>query len=383
MSDESIDANPYDPPVDVAPAIHHGDGGRRQGALAVVHFVAAFGLIFVAFAAAALFRERMVAAVGMSIVALIFLAGFFRGIVAMVQAARAKQATLGFTLGVFVVVLANGFMSWMGALLAMFATSGFSRGRQLRRFGRVLLPEVREGRAWAELPLTPTIEAPVQRALAAQWRENGRTEHASVAAFARLTLDLMALGAPPALIAAANRDALDEIRHAELCFSLARALDGADESPAAFPEAQRARTLPATRPLALAALAVDSLVDGALHEGISARVIARLVKRCEDPATRAVLKEIAADEGRHAAHGWDVVRWCLAEGGTVVADALRGAVAVLPTAVHSSLPEAADDGSWERFGIHGRALEAEEHASTRADVVRRVEKLIGPARAAA
>lgn len=29
---------------------------------------------------------------------------------------------------------------------------------------------------------------------------------------------------------------------------------------------------------------------------------------------RAILKEIAADEGRHAAHGWDVVAWCLAEG---------------------------------------------------------------------
>ncbi|MFT3765404.1 MAG: ferritin-like domain-containing protein [Minicystis sp.] len=193
----------------------------------------------------------------------------------------------------------------------------------------------------------------------------------------------MALGAPPALVAAANKDALDEIRHAELCFSLARALDGEEASPGAFPEAQRARTLPATRTLALAALAVDSLVDGALHEGVSARVIARLVKRCEEPQIRAVLKEIAADEGRHAAHGWDVVRWCLAEGGSPVADALRGASAALPRTMRTPLPAAAEDGGWERFGIHGRALEAEELTSTRADVVRRVEKMIGAEQAAA
>jgi hypothetical protein len=40
-----------------------------------------------------------------------------------------------------------------------------------------------------------------------------------------------------------------------------------------FPEAQRVGTLPRSRTLALAKLAVDSLVDGALHEGVSARVI--------------------------------------------------------------------------------------------------------------
>src|SRR5688572_6390900 len=82
-----------------------------------------------------------------------------------------------------------------------------------------------------------------------------------------ITLDLIALGAPPALVAAAQRDALDEIRHAELCFSLARALDGGALGPAPFPEVQRARARSSARPRALAQLAVDALIDGALHEG--------------------------------------------------------------------------------------------------------------------
>jgi hypothetical protein len=175
--------------------------------------------------------------------------------------------------------------------------------------------------------------APEIRAkLAARWRENGRTEHASVAAFTRLTLDLIALGAPAGLIEAANHDSLDEIRNADFCFSLARALDDRRESPGPFPGAQHAGGLPASRPLALAQLAVSSLVDGALHDGLSARVIARLAKRCEEPTVRDVLLELAADEGRHSAHGWDVVEWCLAEGGAPVAHALGETVSGRGTA---------------------------------------------------
>jgi hypothetical protein len=278
----------------------------------------------------------------------------------------------GLAAATVVFVIGNLAMAAFGGLMALVGAAG-GRGRQLRRWGRVLLPPVRAGGVWAESPIAVTVPEAARAALAAQWRENGRTEHASVAAFARLTLDLMALGAPPDLIAAANRDALDEIRHTELCFSLARALDGANEGPGQFPEAQRARTLPGLRPLALAKLAVDSLIDGALHEGVSARIIAQLAKRCEEPAIRVLLKELAADEGRHAAHGWQVVDWCLAEGGRPVAQALLGAVRRLPTQMHSTLPEPARDGGWERWGVPGQALEGEEYQAARAQVVGRLE----------
>jgi hypothetical protein len=274
-----------------------------------------------------------------------------------------------------VTVLSGLAFGIMGGFVALVTTMGFSRGRQLRRVGRVLLPKVEPGGTWNTLPFTTEVPAEVRPALAAQWRENGRTEHASVAAFARLTLDLMALGAPPRLLQDAQRDAQDEIRHAELCFSLARGLDGRSERPAAFPRAARARTLSRFRTLALAQLAVNSLVDGALHEGVSARVIAQLAQRCEFPEIRAVLKELAADEGRHCAHGWDAVEWCLAEGGWAVQRALAGALRTLPTTLRSPLPEEASTGGWERFGIHGHALEAEQYAKARAELVRRVERL--------
>ncbi len=298
-------------------------------------------------------------------------------IVAFVRILRSPEPGRA-EMGVAVValpLLGGVLFSLVGAILTLWATAGFARGRQLRRRGKVLLPPLQPGAGWARLDLAVTATPELRRPVAERWRENGRTEHASVAAFARLTLDLVALGAPAELIEAANRDAMDEIRHADLCFSIARALDGRSEGPGPFPGAQHAGGLPRWRALALAKLAVSSLIDGALHEGLSARVIACLVRSCEDPVIRDALRELAADEGRHSAHGWDVVQWCLAEGGAPVAHALRGALRAIPEQIDSGLPGEARAGAWEPYGIHGAALESEEHAKARADVLRRVDAL--------
>jgi hypothetical protein len=296
------------------------------------------------------------------------------GLVGLMRPSRTRSAPE--TGGAIVAVVGNLLMAGFGAFVAYLATFAFSRGRQLRRFGRVLLPTLRPNGAWTTATMMLEASENLPEGLADQWRENGKTEHASVAAFARLTLDLMALGAPPVLITSSNQDALDEIRHAEICFSLARALDGKSVSPSPFPQAQRVASLPRSRILALAQLAVDSLVDGALHEGVSARIIAKLAQRCEVAGIRTALKEIAADEGRHAAHGWAVVGWCLEEGGRPVAEALLGALRMLPDGMRSDLPEGASVGGWERWGIHGHRLEAEEYVSARAQVVRRVHDMV-------
>ncbi len=266
-----------------------------------------------------------------------------------------------------------------GALVALFTVGG-GRGRQIRSFGRALLAPVVPGSAWTQddiaLGSCAELDDSTRQALARQWRENGRTEHASVAAFAELTRELMVLGAPPALLASAQRDALDEIRHTELCFALARALDGKEEGPGPLEAAGRNLSGHlGSRTAALASLAVSSLIDGVLHEGLSARVLARLARRCQDAEVAAMVKTIAADEGRHAAHGWDVVRWCVAEGGVPVVHALRGAAKIVADQAASAQSEGAKDGSWERHGIHGDALHDEEYAKAVADLRRRVANL--------
>ncbi len=265
-------------------------------------------------------------------------------------------------------------MQLFGYLFACLVLPVIGRGRQVRHLGRPALPPLQPDGEWASQPIVLHVDPASREGLAARWRENGRTEHASVAAFARLTLDLLGLGAPPALVAAAQRDALDEVRHAEVCFALARAIDGRTVSPGAFPEAAHLPSLSRVRVVALASLAVDSLIDGAINEGVSARLAATVALRCEEGAFRDALKTIAADEGRHAAHGWDVVEWCVAEGGAPVVHALNGALSGLPKRAREGLATAADEGSWERWGIHGHALEAESYARTLDDARRRVQR---------
>ncbi len=374
-----------------APSLAHAARLRNRSlALFGISILALFG---VGVASAALESRLLLFAAG-GTCALLALVGAGTAVASVAKSfAAMPRDSIGAIFLAATSAVANLGMAGVGALAALLSTMSFTRGRQIRRFGKVLLPPVgpsSESNDWTR----PLVDASVidfddvlrredvddttRSALAAQWRENGRTEHASVAAFARLTLDLVALGAPPELVAAAQRDALDEIRHAELCFALARAIDGRSESPSAFPAAARARTLSRVRSVALVELAVDSLIDGALHEGVSARIVAKLARRAADPTVRAILRQIAADEGRHSAHGWDVVRFCLAEGGAPVAFALASAVASLPDAMRSELPGDAAAGGWERWGIMGSALEAAEFAGARASVERRVAELVAP-----
>ncbi len=279
-----------------------------------------------------------------------------------------------------------------GALLTLFSTTGFSRGRQIRRLGKTLLPPLTDGSRWAPPAAAIPLPAAERASVAEAWRENGKTEHASVAAFAGLSMDLVALGAPPELIRGAHQDALDEMRHTELCFALARSIDGSTEGPGAFPGARRAQTGSMLRSVSLARLAVDSLIEGALNEGVSARVIAALSKEVEIEPIRRVLREIAQDEARHAAHGWEVLEWCLRDGSrpadaiappsAFVRAAVFAAVQRLPATMRPSLSLAAADGRWERFGIPGRAREEEAYLELRSRVVRRTRALLeatGPA----
>ena len=56
-------------------------------------------------------------------------------------------------------------------------------------------------------------------------------EHASVASFARHTLQLMAMGAPPTLLMGSQKAAMDEIRHAKMCYGIAQTFLDKDIQP--------------------------------------------------------------------------------------------------------------------------------------------------------
>ena len=210
--------------------------------------------------------------------------------------------------------------------------------------------------------ITDGLAAPVRDEIAQRWLGNALLEHASVASFARATIELMAVGAPPSLISAAQRAASDEIRHAQMCFAIASSYAGGDVGPGPLPAA-------APRDLDLAQVAVHTFIEGCVPESIGALVAERLADRARHPEIARILREIAADEARHAELAWSTVGWAVRAGGRPVIDA------VLEAARAYAMPPVADASPFDdQLAAHGLMTDAEQGEYLR----RGWRELIGP-----
>jgi hypothetical protein len=180
------------------------------------------------------------------------------------------------------------------------------------------------GAGWAAgeaQPATRGLTQDEREALAAAWARDGLLEHASIASFARFSLDLLAAGAPPDLVEAAHRAALDEVRHARLCLSLASAYAGAPVEPGPFPFGG---AVPVES--GLPALAAAAVREGCVGETVAAILAAEQLSRASDPAVRRALAAIVEDEARHAELAFRAVAWALREGGAEVRAAVAQAI---------------------------------------------------------
>jgi len=179
--------------------------------------------------------------------------------------------------------------------------------------------------------------------LADAWRRDGQFEHASVASFSRFALELLAVGAPPALVSAAQRAAADEVEHAKLCFELAASYDGVEAGAGPLPLGDlRLRT-------DLAEVAAAAVREGCVGETYAAHVAACGAKVCRSAEVAATLMRIADDELRHAELAWRFVSWAFARGGPAVACAVRDAFSYVPD-VTDDLPPEADSAAWQHAG---------------------------------
>ena len=163
---------------------------------------------------------------------------------------------------------------------------------------------------WARAGATPDVSAldPALRgAIAAHWQDVAALEHASIASFARFTLQLLALGAPPELLADTQRAAADEVEHARAAFAIASAYAGRPIGPAALDVG----CLPVATDLGdvLCALVEEACVGETM--GVAEAVI--LAEAAVDPVLRGVQARIAEDELRHAALAWRALQWGLAQ----------------------------------------------------------------------
>lgn len=239
------------------------------------------------------------------------------------------------------------------------------RGRALRRRGRARLPDDSSNEGWTGEALS--IEGDLPRdELATAWRAMAATETASIAAFSSYSNQLLALGAPSTLIEDAHRDGLDEIRHARMCYAVATAFDGRVRGAAAFPAA----VMPLDHAPTLQSLAIECARESCVLEGASAIAAGRLAEHPELlPELRDTLREIADDEARHAAHGWDALAWLLPRLDERGREQITNAIAEL--AEHTP-KGAVDHDAWERFGVAGPTLWSESVRESVRDALQRL-----------
>jgi hypothetical protein len=202
------------------------------------------------------------------------------------------------------------------------------------------------------------LDAATAEALARDWLQDACEEHASIAAFARFTMHLVSVGAPPEMIVASQLAAIDEVKHARACFALARRYGGRTMGPSAL------SLDGAMEPMTLAEIAALSAEEGCVGETLGVLLAEEQLRRTTDPLVRSLLVRatIVADEGRHAELAWTFVRWAIAQGGEPVR---RTVAAAIRRAIDSTLTmpirsyDAIDVEAWR---AHGRLTCADAHA---------------------
>ncbi len=229
----------------------------------------------------------------------------------------------------------------------------YNLGRPLLQDGKPLLAKPqRQNQAMPAASPSAGLEPGLRARLSELWTRDALMEHASIAAFAKLSLELMAFGAPSALIEEAHLSALDEAQHARACFFMANQYSSQAISPSGLP-------LGSSLALAsnMAELAANTVLEGCIGETYAALIASEQSAAAEDSHLKSLLSRIADDEARHAAYAWQVLRWALSVGG----EAVREAVMKAFEHAFSDTDSGDEEGALEQgLGAHGRLSPKEE-----------------------
>lgn len=212
-------------------------------------------------------------------------------------------------------------------------------GRPFLVMGQDRRAPIAERRDWSEATdhsLRQWLSAEQSARLGEHYSTIGQMEHAAVAAFARLLLELIGHGAPADLIERVIAAQHDEMRHAKLAFGLASELLERDVGP------DRLDLSDTRLGASLEELAYNTVIEGCVGETIAALEAAEAEARALHPTIRDRFAEIAEDESRHAQLSWRVVAWLIGRGGSGVRAAVAQAfddAASQPEPVRRTLPQ--------------------------------------------
>lgn len=228
------------------------------------------------------------------------------------------------------------------------------KGRPLIVDDHACVAELHPGSDWGAAQ--PVFDRPE---VAVHWLDAGLEEHASVASFARFALELVAVGAPPDLLADTAAAMHDEVRHAALAFGLAQRFGAEPQGPGPL-DAGPARAT------TLRDVVVATVREGCIGETLAAAQAELAATRATEPEVVRVLAEIAADEARHAALAWRVVQWALSVDPSLV-DAVSAAFA--ESHALGLRPAAPAPAGLEAYGVLSGDAVAAVRAQTLRDTV--------------
>lgn len=193
--------------------------------------------------------------------------------------------------------------------------------------------------------MAPPQDERTRDAVAQAWLLDAQMEHASIAAFARFTLELLAVGAPASLVADCQSAALDEVRHAKKTFALASHLLGREVGPAPLSVSGLELTI------SLEELAAAAFRDGCVGETLAALLAMRQAEVSAVPEVAAFLRDLAREESNHAALAYRFVAWAVTQGGEGIRARIRTeALALVAERFVRPLPEGTNQKEAEAWG---------------------------------
>ena len=153
----------------------------------------------------------------------------------------------------------------------------------------------------------PSVRAnsSLSQVIAMEFSDQGEGEHASVASFARHTLQLLSMGAPGSLLMGSQKAALDEIKHAKMCYSIAETFLGDTIQPSTLDIDGSVR-----------AQSKEEVIQSVINEGCIGETISAVRAQvgsqyAKQPMIKDMLETIAADETNHAQLAWNTVQWAI------------------------------------------------------------------------
>lgn len=240
--------------------------------------------------------------------------GIFLGALTSIFTPMVEAQGVGCSLWVDVIVSQKNCAGWGGTVISPnnvtneFRSECIMDGRPYETDSGYLRATEGTGSGWILDDLKPSVDGlseDERRQLADHWTDVALAEHSSIASFSKFSLQLLAIAAPSDLIQRAHLAAMDEVRHAQLAFSLATAFRGTVIAPGEF----QPHVL-SIQPN-LVQICESTAREGCVVETLSTLSAAADLTKTTDPAIQRALSVIIQDESKHSALAWDTVRWCI------------------------------------------------------------------------